>query len=193
MAARVVLAVLMVVIAAAVGTVAGAQSRAAEGKTPACDVASIRTNRTRTDSRGVSTQPGRLIITGLTVREIVAFAYGIPNPLRYSRISGGSKWLDSDRFDIIAKADEGASTDRLRLMLRALLADRFRWSRGTRLQNCRSTRSDSHGAMARWGRVFVVRRTSIAFASWPIAAECLRRCRAIRRMCRRASSGLSPV
>lgn len=123
--ARVVLAVLMVVMSAA-GMVAGAQTRAAEGRGPAFDVASIKTSRTRTDSRGVSTQPGRLTITGLTVREIVAFAYGIPNPLRYSRISSRQKWLDSDRFDIIAKAEEGASADRLRLMLRALLAVRFR-------------------------------------------------------------------
>jgi uncharacterized protein (TIGR03435 family) len=124
--ARVVPAVLMVVMSAAGLVVAGAQTRAAEGKAPAFDVASIKTNRTRTDARGVSTQPGRLTITGLTVREIVAFAYGIPNPLRNSRISGGPKWLDSDRFDISAKADTAASADTMRLMLRALLADRFR-------------------------------------------------------------------
>jgi uncharacterized protein (TIGR03435 family) len=124
--ARVVTAVLMVAIGAAAGTVAAAQSRAAEGKPAAFEVASVKANRTRTDSRGISMLPGRLTITGLTVREIAAFAYGIPNPLRYSRISGGPKWLDSDRFDIAAKAAERASSDQLRLMLRVLLADRFR-------------------------------------------------------------------
>jgi uncharacterized protein (TIGR03435 family) len=124
--ARVVLTGLLLAIGAPVGTVADSQSRTAEDKTPVFEVASVKANRTRTDSRGINVQPGRLTITALTLRGIVAFAYNVPNPLRFSRISGGPKWLDSDRFDIIAKADGGASMDRLRLMLRALLADRFR-------------------------------------------------------------------
>jgi uncharacterized protein (TIGR03435 family) len=107
-------------------TVAVAQSRTSAAITPAFEVASVKTNPSRTDSRGIGVQPGRLTITALTAREIVAFAYGVPNPLRFSRISGGPKWLDSDRFDIIAKADGAASADQLRVMLRALLADRFR-------------------------------------------------------------------
>lgn len=102
-----------------------AQSRTSAAGTAAFEVASVKTNPSRTGSRGISVQPGRLTITALTAREIVAFAYGIPNPFRFSRISGGPKWLDSDRFDIIAKADGAASTEQLRLMLRALLADRF--------------------------------------------------------------------
>jgi uncharacterized protein (TIGR03435 family) len=93
--------------------------------TPAFEVASIKTTRSRTEARGVRIQPGRLTIDGLTAREIVAFAYDIPNPLRISRIAGGPNWLDSDRFNIVAKAAESAAADRLRLMLRALLADRF--------------------------------------------------------------------
>ena len=124
--ARVVLAGLLSATGGAVRTGADSQSRTAEDKTQVFEVASIKTNQTRTDSRGISVQPGRLTITGLTVREIVAFAYGIPNPLRFSRISGSAKWLDSDRFNITAKADGAVSTDRLRLMLRTLLADRFR-------------------------------------------------------------------
>jgi uncharacterized protein (TIGR03435 family) len=107
-------------------TVAAFQTRTAEDKTQPFEVASVRPNPSRTDSRGIRVQPGRLAITGLTVREIVAYAYGIPNPLRFSRISGGPKWLDEDRFDIVAKANGDASTDQLRVMLRALLADRFR-------------------------------------------------------------------
>jgi uncharacterized protein (TIGR03435 family) len=107
-------------------TVAALQTRTAEDKTQAFEVASVRSNPSRTDSRGIRVQPGRLAITGLTVREIVAYAYGIPNPLRFSRISGGPKWLNEDRFDIAAKATGNASTDQLRVMLRTLLADRFR-------------------------------------------------------------------
>jgi uncharacterized protein (TIGR03435 family) len=94
-------------------------------RTPVFEVASVKTTTSRTDARGVRVQPGRLIIDGLTAREIVAFAYDIPNPLRLSRIAGGPNWLDSDRFSILAKTDGNASSDRVRLMLRALLADRF--------------------------------------------------------------------
>jgi uncharacterized protein (TIGR03435 family) len=95
-------------------------------QTPAFEVASVKSTRSQTDARGVRVQPGRLTVEGLTAREIVAFAYDIPNPLRVSRITGGPKWLDADRFDILAKASGNASSDQLRVMLRALLADRFR-------------------------------------------------------------------
>lgn len=118
-------AVLLLLCAIGPVGIAGSQSRSAQDN-PVFEVASVKTNGTRTDSRGIKIQPGRLTITGLTVREIVAFAYDVPNPLRRSRISGGPKWIDSDRYDIAAKAEGGASTDRLRLMLRSLLAGRFR-------------------------------------------------------------------
>ena len=98
---------------------------AQSAQTPAFEVASVKTTTSRTDARGVRVQAGRLTIEGLTAREIVAFAYDVPNPLRVSRIAGGPDWLDSGRFNILAKADETAAADRMRLMLRALLADRF--------------------------------------------------------------------
>ena len=41
-------------------------------------------------------------------------------------MSGGPKWLTSDRFDIVAKAEEGASPTQLPSMLQALLTDRFK-------------------------------------------------------------------
>ena len=39
---------------------------------------------------------------------------------------GGPSWLTSDRFDIVAKAPDNASPEQMPLMLRALLADRFK-------------------------------------------------------------------
>jgi uncharacterized protein (TIGR03435 family) len=38
---------------------------------------------------------------------------------------GGPGWLDTDRFDVVAKANAPFTTDEGRLMLRALLAERF--------------------------------------------------------------------
>jgi uncharacterized protein (TIGR03435 family) len=49
-------------------------------------------------------------------------AYG---PLHDIQVTGGPGWINSDRFDIVAKAEGNPSTD-ARLMLRTLLADRFK-------------------------------------------------------------------
>jgi uncharacterized protein (TIGR03435 family) len=40
-------------------------------------------------------------------------------------LKGGPPWLDTDRFDVIAKGPAGASPDTIRLMLQKLLTDRF--------------------------------------------------------------------
>jgi len=45
--------------------------------------------------------------------------------LTEQQISGGPKWLDSDLYDIEAKANGPATDDELRKMLQALLAERF--------------------------------------------------------------------
>jgi hypothetical protein len=72
-------------------TAAAAQSRSTAASTPTFEVASIKANKSRVDSRGVSFQAGGLTVTDLTVREIVALADSIPNPLRYTRITGGPR------------------------------------------------------------------------------------------------------
>src|SRR5207253_11401458 len=54
--------------------------------------------------------------------DLVATAYGITDP---ALIVGGPSWIEYDRFDIAAKAPQGTSQQDLRLMLQALLADRF--------------------------------------------------------------------
>jgi uncharacterized protein (TIGR03435 family) len=80
-------------------------------------------------------QPGgRLDLRGLTLKTLIMIAWNLNGD---EMLTGAPKWLDSDRFDIIAKASTAAllhgpsnappmDTDALRLMLRALLADRFK-------------------------------------------------------------------
>src|ERR1700730_5753377 len=44
--------------------------------------------------------PGnRVILRGLTLTHMIALAYGVND----DKISGGPKWLDVDKFDVIAK------------------------------------------------------------------------------------------
>ena len=61
--------------------------------------------------------------TALTapLKSLVCFAY----QLRDHQVAGGPGWFDSEPFDISAKADGPAGNDELRIMVQALLADRF--------------------------------------------------------------------
>jgi uncharacterized protein (TIGR03435 family) len=59
----------------------------------------------------------------VTLKILVAFAYRI----QQFQVSGGPRWVDSDRFDIEGKAENPkADPDQLRLMLRSLFEDRFK-------------------------------------------------------------------
>src|SRR6185312_9958852 len=65
-----------------------------------------------------------------TVRDLVAFAYGVLN----FQISGGPGWASTTHYNVSAKMDAAATPDQLRQMLQNLLADRFglRFHRVTR-------------------------------------------------------------
>ena len=98
-----------------------AQSPAAR---PEFEVASIKPNTSGTRMvriSGVGTS--RFVATNVTVRMLIAFAYDLKN----FQISGGTTATDSDRYDVEAKAAESKpSLEQSRLMLQALLADRFK-------------------------------------------------------------------
>jgi len=64
----------------------------------------------------------RLSAPFVTLRELVRVAYGVND----HQVVGGPGWIGSDRFEVGATIPAGASTDTVREMLRALLAERFR-------------------------------------------------------------------
>lgn len=70
-----------------------------------------------------ATTPGNLTMRDVTVATCIKWAYGVQD----SQISG-PEWLKSEHFDIEAKADAPVPDDQLKLMMRALLADRFKLS-----------------------------------------------------------------
>jgi uncharacterized protein (TIGR03435 family) len=70
----------------------------------------------------ITTNPGRLTASGVTLKQLIFEAYDMP----YYRIFGGPSWLESEFYDVAAKAESPVDRDQLRLMLRGLLADRFR-------------------------------------------------------------------
>ncbi len=99
------------VLAAWLGSLVHAQS-AAEAKLE-FEVASIKPSAL--PGRGVngvirfgrqggpgSGDPGRVTYTFTTIRDLMVNAYSV----KRSQVSGGPKWLDSERFDIVAKVPD---------------------------------------------------------------------------------------
>lgn len=69
-----------------------------------------------------SGDPARVTFNLSTIRDLMAEAYGV----KRNQISGGPKWLDSDRFDIVAKVPAGTTKEQVKSMLQNLLAERFK-------------------------------------------------------------------
>jgi uncharacterized protein (TIGR03435 family) len=128
-------AVLMTVLTTAVFGLIAVASGAAQRGAPshAFEVASVKPNKSGDGTRGrVDLQPGgRLTATNVTLRQLIQSAYQ-RHAFDRLEISGGPPWIDSDRFDIVAKAAGDHSVDpdgvprRTWLMLRTLLAERFK-------------------------------------------------------------------
>ena len=71
---------------------------------------------------GMDMMPGgRMSMSGVTVRLLIQQAYGV----RDFQIVGGPDWMRSERYDITAKPAEAATQDQVKVMIQALLKDRF--------------------------------------------------------------------
>ncbi len=94
----------------------------AEGVAQEFDVASVKANKSGLFTSSLERSGGQLTLRNASVRECIELAYGILD--RHYALAGPT-WLDSDRYDIVAKASATTPRDQLLLMLRKLLADRF--------------------------------------------------------------------
>jgi uncharacterized protein (TIGR03435 family) len=97
---------------------------------PAFEVATIKLNPSCTPSGGPPPSPGRLDIKCSNLRELIRGAYGIfageKIASRMMDVVGGPGWLDSDRFDLSAKAEGAAGVQKMvGAMLQSLLEERF--------------------------------------------------------------------
>jgi uncharacterized protein (TIGR03435 family) len=94
---------------------------------PAFDTASVKPNKSGDEERLIRLDPGGgLTVVNMQLRYLITWAYQIQN----FQLDGGPDWIASDRFDMVAKPErEVPSTggqDARRMMLRTLLADRFK-------------------------------------------------------------------
>jgi uncharacterized protein (TIGR03435 family) len=88
------------------------------------EVASIKPSNPGLPIGGLRVMPGgqEFRTQGVTLRFMFAFMYWVPE----RQVIGGPAWLDSDRWDVEAKADHPRDLDELREMFRNMLADEFK-------------------------------------------------------------------
>ena len=84
--------------------------------------------RARGGRGGPQLQNGRVNLQGYTMKQLITVAWDLPND---NRLAGAPKWMDSDRFTVIAKvpseaADAYTDMDAVKPLLRKLLLDRFK-------------------------------------------------------------------
>jgi uncharacterized protein (TIGR03435 family) len=65
--------------------------------------------------------PGRVTYRYGSIRNLLMTAYGLP----LQRVLG-PPWIDSERYDVVAKVPPGATKEQVNVMLQNLLADRFK-------------------------------------------------------------------
>jgi uncharacterized protein (TIGR03435 family) len=111
-----------------------AQLREASGPLPSFEVATIRPSAAGNTPRLFIWGPARLTIQNHSLKEIVKFAYGINSDLQ---LASDPKWVDAEKFDIEAKAED-SQVEALKklpldermyqwqLMLQSLLDKRFK-------------------------------------------------------------------
>lgn len=104
-----------------------AQSQAGTDALPRFEVASLKPGQTILGDQininlGTLTH-GTLTLTNTSLADCLSYAYGLTNKNQIK----GADWIKSKavRFDIVAKAPGDAPLDRVRLMLQALLTERF--------------------------------------------------------------------
>jgi uncharacterized protein (TIGR03435 family) len=103
---------------------------------PSFEVATIKPSDPNKPGGGLGFGADKFTTNGQTVKVMMKFAYNL-NIGTDQQISGGPSWVGTTKFDIVAKMDDGTiaalpkltndqKRERLQMMVRELLADRFK-------------------------------------------------------------------
>ena len=111
----------------AIGLAASPASRAQSPSPPASlrfEVASLKPSAPGGRGGGVRPAPGgeRYLATNSTIKNLITVAYRIKS----DQVTGGPAWIETDRYDMNAKAERPSSIEELHTMLMNLLADEFK-------------------------------------------------------------------
>lgn len=91
---------------------------------PAFEIADVHVSARSANPRmtGGLLLAGRYELQKANMVDLIRTAYSVDA----DNVIGGPSWLESDRFDVVAKTPPSTSPEKATLMLRALLADRFK-------------------------------------------------------------------
>src|SRR6266853_6283496 len=106
------------------GAVFGQTGITASGTSaPAFEAADVHVSpKVRTPSMAAGGLRGtRYLVRQGTIVDLISLAYDIDN----DKILAGPSWLETDRFDVSARAPSGSAPEQAKLMLQTLLAERF--------------------------------------------------------------------
>lgn len=107
---------------ALIGLLAVIPAPGQDPKFEAADVHVSPTARSFAQNFGGVLREGRYVNRDATMLNLVTSAWEITE----DRVGGGPGWMSSDLFDVIAKVPDGTTMPMARLMLRSLLAERFK-------------------------------------------------------------------
>jgi uncharacterized protein (TIGR03435 family) len=110
-----------VLLSCFVAVAVSAQAIQSADQEPVFEVASVKANRTGAPEGSFVMPPGRFAATNIPLKVLITNAY----QLSFFQVVGGPDWVSTDRFDISAKAPDGAPPEQTRAMVRALLKERF--------------------------------------------------------------------
>jgi uncharacterized protein (TIGR03435 family) len=92
---------------------------------PRFEVTSVKENRSGSRQSNFATTPGRVTATNVNLYQLISVAYnGAPMPM--GTLEGAPNWAVVDHYDIVATTNGDVSREEFQLMMRDLLADRFR-------------------------------------------------------------------
>ncbi|HEV3330250.1 MAG TPA: TIGR03435 family protein [Bryobacteraceae bacterium] len=93
---------------------------------PVFEIADVQVSAPSTSTnvymRGGVIRGGRYEVRTANMVDLISTAFGVDR----DKVLGGPNWLELDRFDLIAKVPSTTTPEDLKLMLQALLADRFK-------------------------------------------------------------------
>jgi len=106
-----------------IGWLAAAFSLYALAQRPVFEVASIKPGNPEARMlRSMVTPGGNLRAENATLRTLIEDAY----QMKPFQLVGGPSWIDQAKFEVIAKGKASSTAAQVRLMMQALLEDRFR-------------------------------------------------------------------
>jgi uncharacterized protein (TIGR03435 family) len=88
---------------------------------PKFEVAFVKPSKSESGTSNVNSCNGRVHMRNVILRRCIRRAYGMPD----AQIPGGPKWLDENRFTIVAKAAGPANDAEIMMMVRPLPAECF--------------------------------------------------------------------